>query len=58
MKTDQEKLVEYFHQWQNHENAVTRSAYRDMALSVYFDLYIISDRTQMERSIWPGKWEN
>ena len=37
---EQEKLARYFYEWQNHKNAVTRASFRNMALNLYFDLYI------------------
>jgi hypothetical protein len=37
---EQEKLARYFYEWHNHKNAVTRASYRNMALSLYFELYI------------------
>ncbi len=38
--SEQEKLAKYFHEWQTNKNPVTRASYRNMALSLYFELYI------------------
>jgi hypothetical protein len=37
---EQEKLARYFYEWQHNKNPVTRASYRNMALSLYFELYI------------------
>ena len=36
----QEKLARYFYEWQNNKNPVTRASYRNMALNLYFELYV------------------
>ena len=38
--SDQEKLAMYFYEWHNNKNPVTRAAYRNMAIKLYFDLYV------------------
>jgi len=39
-ENDQQKLARYFYEWQNNKNPVTRASYRNMALNLYFELYI------------------
>ena len=40
MQDDNERLMKFANEWRNNKKPVTRASYRNMALNLYFDLYI------------------